>query len=203
MVIAGAGGHAREILTEWCQLGDPSPLWLYDPTRKKPLNIYGFEVLFEEDALRKALETDNRFILGVGDPLIREKFFRHFTALAAHPHALISKHALISPFEVVLGQGLNIMANAYISASVSIGDGCLVNAQAHMHHGSRIGRFCTLSPGCKVLGQAIIDDFTEIGSNAVVLPGLQIGRRVRIGAGAVVTKDVPGGVTVKGIPGRW
>jgi len=42
----------------------------------------------------------------------------------------------------------------------------------------------------------------SIGSNAVILPGLTIGRRAVIGAGAVVTKDVPDEAVVAGNPAR-
>lgn len=41
-----------------------------------------------------------------------------------------------------------------------------------------------------------------IGSNATILPGLTIGEGALVGAGAVVTKDVPAGVTVAGNPAR-
>jgi len=42
----------------------------------------------------------------------------------------------------------------------------------------------------------------SIGSSAVILCGLTIGEGARIGAGAVVTHDVPAGATVAGVPAR-
>jgi UDP-2-acetamido-3-amino-2,3-dideoxy-glucuronate N-acetyltransferase len=42
----------------------------------------------------------------------------------------------------------------------------------------------------------------SIGSNATLLCGITIGERALIGAGAVVTKDVPAGATVVGNPAR-
>jgi acetyltransferase-like isoleucine patch superfamily enzyme len=48
----------------------------------------------------------------------------------------------------------------------------------------------------------VIEDDVWIGIGAIVLKGVRIGRRARIGAGTVVTKDVPAGATVVGNPAR-
>lgn len=51
-----------------------------------------------------------------------------------------------------------------------------------------------------VCGQVIIEDNVWIGSNVTVLKNVRIGKGSVIAAGAVVTKDVPAGVLVAGIP---
>lgn len=48
----------------------------------------------------------------------------------------------------------------------------------------------------------IIKDDVWIGSNAVIMPGITIGKGAVIGAGAVVTKDVPPNAIVMGIPAK-
>jgi UDP-2-acetamido-3-amino-2,3-dideoxy-glucuronate N-acetyltransferase len=48
----------------------------------------------------------------------------------------------------------------------------------------------------------LVREGASIGSNAVVLPGVTVGRRAMIGAGAVVTRDVPDGAVVAGNPAR-
>ena len=47
-----------------------------------------------------------------------------------------------------------------------------------------------------------IEDDVWIGANAVILPGVTIGRHVVVAAGAVVTKDVPGNCVVGGVPAK-
>jgi serine acetyltransferase len=47
-----------------------------------------------------------------------------------------------------------------------------------------------------------IEDEAVIGAGAVLLPGIVVGRGATIGAGAIVTHDVPSGVLVVGIPAR-
>jgi maltose O-acetyltransferase len=41
-----------------------------------------------------------------------------------------------------------------------------------------------------------------LGTGSVILSGITIGDNAIVGAGAVVTKDVPAGVTVKGVPAK-
>jgi acetyltransferase-like isoleucine patch superfamily enzyme len=48
----------------------------------------------------------------------------------------------------------------------------------------------------------VIADDVWIGANAVILPGVKIGRHVVVAAGAVVTKDVPDNSMVAGVPAK-
>ena len=48
----------------------------------------------------------------------------------------------------------------------------------------------------------VISDDVWVGANAVILPGVTIGRHVVVAAGAVVTKDVPGNCVVGGVPAK-
>ena len=51
-------------------------------------------------------------------------------------------------------------------------------------------------------GVTIIEDDVSIGAGAVICPGVRIGAGSLIGAGAVVTKDIPPGIVVIGTPAR-
>ncbi|MGB2727290.1 MAG: acyltransferase [Halobacteriota archaeon] len=51
-------------------------------------------------------------------------------------------------------------------------------------------------------GQIIIEEYAFVGLNCVVLPGVRIGRGAIVGAGAVVTKDIPPYSIAVGIPAR-
>ncbi len=51
-------------------------------------------------------------------------------------------------------------------------------------------------------GKVRVGDYASVGTNATVLPGLSLGEGAIVGAGAVVTKDVPAYTVVAGNPAR-
>lgn len=51
-------------------------------------------------------------------------------------------------------------------------------------------------------GKIEVGDHTFIGCNSIIMPGVHIGKRCVIGAGSVVTKDIPDGMVACGVPAR-
>lgn len=69
-------------------------------------------------------------------------------------------------------------------------------------HESKIGHSVFIAHACSISGCVEIGDGCFIGTNATLLPRIKIGKWATIGAGAVVTKDVPDYATVVGNPAR-
>lgn len=110
-------------------------------------------------------------------------FSRFLTAIDIHPGATIGRHFFIDHGFVVIGETAEIGDGVTIYQNVTLGGTSPDNGIAGKRHPT-------------------ISDGAIIGSGAQVLGPITIGVRARVGANAVVTKDVSEGTTVVGIPAR-
>lgn len=88
------------------------------------------------------------------------------------------------------------------SGGLKIGAGCDIAAGTHIYTHSTVARCVTSRAEEARRAPVVIGDRTFIGANSVVLMGVTIGTGCVIGAGSVVTRDVPDGVCVAGNPAR-
>ncbi len=106
--------------------------------------------------------------------------------------------------EIEIGDNSAIGLNARISGPLSIGKDLMmgpnVSIYTQNHETENIYKPMRLQTAPKE--KVTIGDDCWIGANAVILPGVSIGRGVIIGAGAVVTKSVPDYAVVGGVPAK-
>ena len=108
---------------------------------------------------------------------------RFFTAIDIHPGATIGRNFFIDHGFTVIGETAQIGDDVTIYQNVTLGGTNPADGVAGKRHPT-------------------IADGVIIGSGAQVLGPVTVGARARIGANAVVTKDVPEGATMTGIPAR-
>jgi UDP-2-acetamido-3-amino-2,3-dideoxy-glucuronate N-acetyltransferase len=107
---------------------------------------------------------------------------------------------------VVIGANCKIQSHSFICDGVTIEDGVFVGHGVlfiNDKHPRAARPDGTLqAEGDWQLVPTVVEEGASLGSGAVVLGGVRIGREALVGAGAVVTRDVPPGATVAGVPAR-
>jgi acetyltransferase-like isoleucine patch superfamily enzyme len=106
--------------------------------------------------------------------------------------------------DVIIGDRVRIGIGSVIIGPVQIGHGAGTGQHVFIsgfNHGYADGnRNSSEQP--LVIKTVIIEEESHVGANSVVLPGVRIGRRSQIGAGSVVTKDIPPFSVAVGNPAR-
>ena len=202
MLILGAGGHAKELLQILERQGQTTALSFFDNIHDATVLLEKFKIITSFEEAKILLAANPYYAIGIGGTVVRHKFSNRITELGGILRSIICPTALIGTFDVHLETGLNIMSHVFISNSVRIGTGTLVNYGVNVHHDVTIGNYCELSPKSQVLGGAEIGYYSSIGAGAIVLPKVKIGNNVHIGAGAVVTKDIADNCVAVGAPAR-
>jgi UDP-2-acetamido-3-amino-2,3-dideoxy-glucuronate N-acetyltransferase len=145
--------------------------------------------------------------------------FIHPLADVAECH--IGEGTRVWQFVVVLkgakiGDDCNICAQTLIEGDVVIGDRVTVKSGVQIWDGSVIGNDVFIGPNATFSNDlyprskqypdkfqgVTIQNGASIGANATLLPGVTIGEKALVGAGAVVTKDVPPRAVVIGNPAK-
>jgi acetyltransferase-like isoleucine patch superfamily enzyme len=106
--------------------------------------------------------------------------------------------------EPEIGEGTWIGPFCLVDASggLSIGRGCDISAGVHLYTHSTVKR-CVSARAVPIERAPVsVGDYTFIGANAVVLMGVTIGAHCVVGAGAVVTTDIPDCSLAVGVPAR-
>lgn len=123
-----------------------------------------------------------------------------------------------------IGENCIIGKGAFVDLGVRIGANCKVQNYALLYHGCTLGDGVFVGPAAILTndlrpraitplgtlkraddwhcGEIIVEEGASIGAGAIVLPGVRIGRFALVGAGAVVTHDLPAHALALGNPAR-
>ena len=123
----------------------------------------------------------------------------------------IGQGSLIEPpFYCAYGQNIHIGDHVYMNVSctildcnqVRIGNHVMIGPAVQIYTAAHLLQAEPRIQGWEVAKPVVIEDNVWLGGGAILLPGVRIGRNAVVGAGAVVTRDVPADTVVVGNPAR-
>ncbi len=140
--------------------------------------------------------------------------------------AQVARGEVLRAFGFKLGEKVSVASGVMIfqrKDPLTIGEGTFINQNVYFDAGSpiKIGRFCDIGYNVVFAGSKhelksngvsnravvqaepiVVEDHVWIGCNATILAGVTIGAHAVVGAGSVVTKNVPANSFVAGVPAR-
>lgn len=205
--VYGASGFGREVMCiargQLLRKGGTVEQLVFIDDNPQSDFVNGHKVLTYDKFMD--IDTSRRYAaIAIADSLIRQKLTERILSDNIKLWDISASNTVLMD-DVEVGSGSILSPFVTITTNIKIGICFHANIYSYVAHDCQIGNYVTFAPGVKCNGNVIIEDHAYLATGAIVRQGrpgkpIIIGRGAIVGMGAVVTKNVPAGITVIGIP---
>jgi len=198
LIIIGDGGHANTLI-DILNLNKLKIIGIASNNELKK-DLMGIKVYKDNQIIEKYNKNEIELVNGIGSVPYKQKkrieinnYFKSYGykfKSVIHPSAIIGTN-------VILDDGVQVMAGAVIQNNCKIGSDSIINTGAIIEHDCLIGNNCHIAPGSVICGNVKCGQNTHIGAGSVVIQGISIGKNTIIGAGSSIYKNVEDNCLVK------
>lgn len=208
LVIAGAGGMARETAAAVAAINAVAPAWrlrgfLDDDPALHGVICAGLPVLGPLDAIADLPEA--AVVVSIANPRnpgVREQVVHRLGLPPARYATLVHPSAEV-PASCTVGPGSVLMAQVVLTADVTVGAHVAIMPQTVLTHDNIVSDHVTIASGVRISGSVQIGRGAYVGAGALIRESLTVGAKSLIGMGSVVLRDVPPDEMWAGNPARF
>lgn len=206
LIIAGAGGHGREVLWLVKNINKQSLRYKVigfcdDDPALKSTTFNGYPVLGRAEEIALETTTKLHFVVGIGNNELRKEVAVRLESLGWEAETLIDPSSVVAD-DVSIGAGTYVGVLANISPTAIIGRHAIVHNQSSVGHDVVMADFSQVAPGGRVLGHVNVGECGYLGSNAVICPSVNLGSHAVLGASSFAISDIPEYAVALGVPAR-
>ncbi len=206
IAIFGAGGFGLEVAMLIEQINQSRSQWnligFFDDGLAAGTRINDWPVLGGLLALN-AWQEPLAVVFALGISKTRLDIVRRLNnPLLWHPSLIHPSVIQGSAKYLKIGEGTIVCAGTILTTNICMGRHVILNLACTVGHETQIGDFCSFMPSCNISGEVKIGKASFWGTGAKIINGKTVGDHTVIGAGAVVTTDIPAGATAVGVPAK-
>lgn len=206
VIVLGCGGHAR-VLLEVLRLQSVEVLAIADPNWDSSIcRSYGpgCKMLTSDDDVLYYPPGQVYLVNGLGSVDVGSRRWLVFQRFKSEGYTFMNviHPSAIVPTNLLLGEGVQIMAGAVLQPGSKLGHNVLVNTGVIIDHDCSIGDHVHIAPGSVISGNVAIGRGTHVGTGAKIINNVSVGVNCTVGAGAVIIHDVPSNLRVAGVPAK-
>lgn len=193
IAVYGAGGFGKEVVCMINAINEVNPQWNFigffdDGIEKGAKNIFG-EILGGIETLN-AWDKELHVVFSIATPHILKKIVgKIVNNNVKFPNLVAPNVNIFHEESLQIGQGNLLFFGTRISCEVIIGDFNLLNGYVSLGHDVQIGSFNVLGPMVRLSGNVTIEDENFFGVQSIVLQGLKMGNKTKVGPNSVIIRN--------------
>lgn len=199
LIIIGASGHGKVVADIAIKMNKWQSIAFLDDDESIKTSM-GLEVI-GKTAVAVPYKDESDFFVAIGSNATREKIQEKLMDEGLNLVSLVHPSAVIGT-DVEVDIGTAVMAGVVINSSSRIGKGCIINTSSSLDHDNLIEEYVHISPGASLAGTVKVGKGSWLGIGSIVSNNVNICSGCKVGAGAVVVKDITEPGTYVGVPVR-
>ncbi len=195
--VFGSGGFSKEV--QW--LIDETPHFEFAEFISENREELFHQVL--QDTLRTHPGEIFYGAMGVGTPAVIKKIHTKFINHRNLQWPNIIHPSVLGDFpHINMGPGTLICAGNILTTAIRLGAFNILNLGSTIGHDLDTGDYCVINPNCSTSANVTLEGQNLVGVGSSLLAQTGMGLGAILGAGSVLTKDIPAGETWTGVPAR-